>query len=128
MRQSGQPEEARAVFRRALAMDPAGPEKAKQIAWELATNQAATKRNGPLALYFAQVACEAMEYQDVACLDALAAAYAEVGRFDEAEATLKRAMSLIATGRNAELAGAITRRLHQYEMHQAFRQNASKSP
>ena len=36
--------------------------------------------------------CEATEYKDILALDLLAGAYAETGDFDQAEATVRKAM------------------------------------
>jgi hypothetical protein len=54
------------------------------IAWLKATCPDANHRDGRIAVDMATRACELTNWQDAASLDTLAAAYAEVGDFDQA--------------------------------------------
>ena len=54
------------------------------LAWLLATAPKAKLRDGKKAVDYAKRACELTDWQDAYCLGTLAAAYAEVGNFDEA--------------------------------------------
>jgi hypothetical protein len=61
------------------------------LAWALATNPAAERRDGAAAVRFAERACGLMEPKQTLMLGTLAAAYAEAGRFPEAVATAEAA-------------------------------------
>ncbi len=88
----GQEDEASDWLERVLAAGTA--EALNGYAWLRATSSAAGVRNGELALAQAQQAV-ALE-QNAAYLDTLAAAYAELGQFDEALATQREALALAA--------------------------------
>lgn len=87
------------------------------LSWILATSPEATQRDGATALRLAESACksaagEGSEYQDT-----LAAAYAEVGRFDEAVKAARKAIEVAGIKPGAS---AIKARLAKYESRQAF--------
>lgn len=63
------------------------------LAWFLATCPDAACRNGADALAHAKSACELTKWQDSAYLDTLAAAYAEVGDFDQAVKYVREAIA-----------------------------------
>jgi tetratricopeptide (TPR) repeat protein len=56
----------------------------RMLAWKLATAHDAALRNGPEAVTQATRACELTQWKDELSLDALAAAYARIGDFDNA--------------------------------------------
>jgi len=60
-------------------------------------------------------ACELTKDADPECLDTLAAAYAEVGRFDDAARSARRAIELATANRAAAGVDAFRRRLAAYE-------------
>ena len=91
--------------------------KIRSEAWRLSTHPDAKRRNGSLALLQAQVVNKALEETDAEALDTLAAAYAEVGKFDEAIAAARKAVALA----NANQKGPVEQRLKLYEQRQAFR-------
>ena len=66
------------------------------LAWTLATDQEEAFRNGAEAVEWAEHACEKDGWQTSAYIDTLAAAYAEVGRWDDAVATQTKAIEAIA--------------------------------
>lgn len=74
----------------------------QQMATFLACCPHKSMRNGKKALADAQRACELTEWKDWTCLDALAAANAEVGRFEDAAKWETKAAEL-ATDENREL-------------------------
>jgi hypothetical protein len=55
-------------------------------------------------------------------LDTLSAAYAEVGRFDEAVTTGREALALAERQGNEAMATDLARRLPLFEQHQKYRQ------
>ena len=67
-----------------------------RVAWLLATSPQAEVRDGVRAIGFAERAVAQSGGTDLAALDALAAAYAEAGRFPDAEATIVRALGVAA--------------------------------
>ena len=64
-------------------------------------------------------ACALTDYGDADLLDTLAAAYAEVGRFQDALGTARRALE--TTERGSELAESITSRIALYEAGRPYR-------
>jgi tetratricopeptide (TPR) repeat protein len=106
----------------ALRRDPALADQMSRLARLLAASPEERLRNGPAAVQFAERACRAASQQDPMMLDALAAAYAEAGRFDEAVATAQRAIDLAQTLGRTDLAGDIRWRLAFYKSRQPLRQ------
>ncbi|NOZ23361.1 MAG: tetratricopeptide repeat protein [Planctomycetes bacterium] len=99
------------------AIDPAD-----RLAWLLATCPDPALRDGPRAVALAERACQLTRQRDPRLLDALAAAYAEAGRFDDAVQTGKRALRLIeghsnrlSTLERNELARDLRDRLERYK-------------
>jgi Flp pilus assembly protein TadD len=97
--------EAVAEYRQALAAKPDQPEALNNLAWLLATCSDDTVRSGPEAVRLAEHACRLSGYKQARELGALAAAYAEAGRFTEAVATAQKAVDAARAGGNAQLAG-----------------------
>jgi hypothetical protein len=60
-------------------------------------------------------------------LDALAAAYAEVGEFDRAVAVARQALALAASAEPSRVPG-LEFRLHLYESRQPFRDPSAGAP
>jgi tetratricopeptide (TPR) repeat protein len=121
LRDAGQTEEADAEFSRAFRLDPNWPFTATRTAWKLATSPEPPLRNGFLALRLARQCCHVGGDAHPAPLDALAAAYAELGRFDEAVDAARRALALASSQGQTELAGQIQERLRLYTSRQPFR-------
>ncbi len=90
----GKTNQAIQEYQKALEINGDLPDALNNLAWLLATSPDPAVRNGPQAVKFAEHACELTEYRQTAMLDTLAAAYAETGRFDEAVATIQKAMEL----------------------------------
>ena len=78
----------------AVRLDDQNAEALEKLAWFLATCPDARYRNGPLALQHAKRACELTQRESALHLEALAAAYAEVGNFEEAVRLQTRAVEL----------------------------------
>jgi tetratricopeptide (TPR) repeat protein len=93
-------------FQQALAADPNSPVALNNLACLLATAADPALRNGPEAVRLAEKACALTEYQNTSTISTLAAAYAEVGRFDDAIAMAEKACALAREkGQPALLAG-----------------------
>ena len=90
----GRAAEAVAQLDAALSIRPDWPAAQACLAWLLATDRAASLRNGARAVELASRADELVRGANVNVLMALAAAYAETGRFAEAEATARRALAI----------------------------------
>jgi tetratricopeptide (TPR) repeat protein len=95
-------------------------------AWILATNPNASVRNGPDAVGLAQRAADLTEGREPAILGTLAAAYAEVGRFDEAVASAQQAQRLAEAAGHRELAAKLHARLQLYRKHKPYREPAAR--
>jgi tetratricopeptide (TPR) repeat protein len=111
-------EEAVAHFREAIGIDPQFAQAQSNLAWLLATSPEATVRNGAEALKLAAKAVDLSHGKDPSMLDALAAAYAETGRFREAVETARRALELAPQ----PLVAALKMRIAMYERKEPFRE------
>jgi Flp pilus assembly protein TadD len=111
-------QEAAAQFREAIGIDPMLAQAQSNLAWLLATCPEATVRNGGEALKLAAKAVGLSQGKDASMLDALAAAYAETGRFREAVDTARRALELAPQ----PLVAALKARLARYQRQEPFRE------
>jgi Tfp pilus assembly protein PilF/thiol-disulfide isomerase/thioredoxin len=116
----GRQREAAQQYRVLLQLRPGEPLVSRNLAWLLATSEDPVLRDPTEAIRLAQQACEASQYQSPAALDALAAAYAAAGRFDQATATARRAMEILTETGQPAAAKTIEGRLRMYEQHQAL--------
>jgi len=119
--QKSQAEEAIAHFREALRINPAYSEAMNNLAYSLATAGDGRLRNGREALEMAQRANDLTKGGDPILLGTLAAAYAETGRFGEAEETARRAIELAKAQGNPALAGTLQEHLKLYQARQPLR-------
>jgi protein O-mannosyl-transferase len=102
-----------------LALDPQNLTGALQVARGLLTDPRPEARFGAEALAIARRVNEASGNQDITSLEVLAAAYAEVGDFDQAEATIRTAMET-PLGKKENNASVLQQRLRLYHAHQHF--------
>ena len=86
--------EAVAEYRQVVTDKPDQPEALCNLAWLLATSPDSAVRNGTDAVRFAEQACRLTGYQRPQMIGALAAAYAEAGRFTDAIAETQKAIEL----------------------------------
>lgn len=110
-------------FRTAMEVDPDCAEAYRGAAWLMATCSQAKYRNGKFAVEFGERAmglAQAQQKHDFTYYDTLAAAYANVGRFDDAQQMLQKA---IPRAPQAD-AAAMKRRLALYAKERPFRQGA----
>ena len=110
-----------ASFRRGLDLDPGWPEEARHMAWGLATHPDPRQRNGPTAVRLARQACKAVDYRRPEMLDALAAALAETGNYDEAQRMARTALELAARTDPPAQLQPLKERLSLYERREPFR-------
>jgi Flp pilus assembly protein TadD len=98
---------------------------ANNLAWLLATCPNAAYRDGPRALGLAQWACKATSYKSPPLLDSLAAAYAEVGQFDEAVRVTRQAIEIVRTNPKASTQ-TLESRLRLYQAGKPCRETTRK--
>lgn len=79
-------------YAEAIRLAPTDPNAYSGLAWMLATCPEEKVRNGKLAIHLATKACELASWNSSWLLATLAAAYAEVGQFDEAERWQRKAL------------------------------------
>ncbi len=87
-----------AALLEAIGAKPDDPAPLRELALTFATHPDADFRNGEKAVELAARACKLTSNKDPANLDALAAAYAELGRFDDATRTARTAVQLAPDG------------------------------
>ncbi len=105
-------------YRQALALKGDYLPAVRNLAWLLAACRDADLRDGTEAMKLARQACKLTNETDAQCLDVLAAACAEAGRFDEAVRTLQRAIALPT---QAEQVKQLRSRLALYRAGKPFR-------
>ena len=91
------------------------------LAWLLATVPEVSLRNGARAMKLAEGVCHRSDYKEVPFLDTLAAAYAEVGRFQDAVKTATKAVEIAEAQGKIRLADDIRGRQKLYEKNQPYR-------
>lgn len=116
-----------AQYRALLELAADHPPVLADLAWVLATWPDATVRDRAQALDCAQRA-ERLAGGHPLALRALAAAYAENGRFPDAVAAARRALELAETAADAALVAALRGQLACYEAGSPFREPAPLSP
>jgi Flp pilus assembly protein TadD len=104
----------------ALERRPDWPAALTDLARIRAASASASLRNGPQAVAAAERACQLTECKEPVCLDALAAAYAEAGRFADAAQTLRQAIVVARALKQDDLAARMEIRLRLYEAGQPF--------
>jgi hypothetical protein len=98
------------------------------LAWDLATNPDAKKRNGTKAIELALRACSATQYKQAIFIGTLAAAYAEAGRFEDAIKTAAQAQSLAAAEGQKELATRNAELLNLYRARVPYHEELMSRP
>src|SRR5882724_3421034 len=114
--------EAIANYEKALALAPEDPRSRINVAWVLATASDASIRDGAKAVEFARKAVELSNTEDPKFLRALAAAYAEAGRFSEAIEAAQRGMAIATRQSNFELAHLLQGDIALYQIGLPLRQ------
>jgi spermidine synthase/tetratricopeptide (TPR) repeat protein len=117
---SGQKAAAVTELRQGVAQHPNDSRLHLSLAWILATCNEQGLRNGVEAERLARAALKMMSAEDPLALDALAAAMAEQGRFDEALATAGQASSLATQQGKTSQVAQIAKRIASYREHKAY--------
>ena len=112
-------EEAIETYLRALSIAPDQSVIANSLAWLLATAPPDHCRDGAEALRMAEDVCRITGSKNPQFLDTLAAAYAEVGRYDDAVETAQRAIE--AAQQSPRFAGLAQRIRERLELYRARR-------
>jgi Tfp pilus assembly protein PilF len=110
------------AFARALKGKPDDVMLLNRRAWILATAHDDSVRNGREAVALAERAVALTNRRDAASLDTLAAAYAEVDRFDAAEATGGAALALAREGSDQAMVPELEQRLEAYRRREKIRE------
>jgi tetratricopeptide (TPR) repeat protein len=125
---AGQVADGIAEYRLALDLNPDFVGAMGGLAWVLATDERAELRSGEEAVRLASRACALSGNQEPLPLDALAAAYAESGKFLDAIAKAREAEALALARGDRDLAAAIRNRLALYESRRPYRQARPAPP
>ncbi len=118
----GRFDEALAHYQQARKIKPGDIYAHCHLAWLRATCPQASLRNGAEAIEYAQRANQLCGGGQPNVLDALAAAYAEAGRFPEALTAARRALDLATRQNSAALADNIRAHIALYEAGRPCRQ------
>jgi tetratricopeptide (TPR) repeat protein len=117
----GHARDALAVLDEGLARNPDAAPHLTRAAWILATSSDATVRNGTRAVELAEKAVRLQQATDLPGLDALGAAYAEVGQFDKAIEAVRRAIDLDAKRGGSPLTPVLSGQLQLLEAKRPIR-------
>jgi protein O-mannosyl-transferase len=109
-------------YRKALLFSPEMTEALYNLSWILACYEDGKYRDGEEAVRLAEQLCKITQNNQPLALDALAAAYAETGRFDDAVSTAKKAFSLALVNGPEELTDGLKKRLKLYQNKMPYRQ------
>ncbi len=106
-------------YRKAIRLDPGDHASRNNLAWIMATCPDERYLNGAESV---RMASEALAINhEPAYLDTLAAAYAEIGLFEEAVSTQEKFMAALADGADADDVAAHEERLALYRSGKSFR-------
>ena len=108
-------------YRQGLQIRPNSPTQLKELAWILATSPDESVRDGNEAVRLATSACRMTQYKYYWIVDALAAAQAEAGKFDDAAKTAQRALELAKSAQQEKYARDINARIELYMNRTPFR-------
>jgi tetratricopeptide (TPR) repeat protein len=117
----GKTRAAELQYQEAFRRDRQWPTSAYKLAWRRATHPDPRARDAGQALKLAQLVCEASRNQWPPALVARAAAYAELGRFEEAASAARQALSFLPNTPWSNRANEIQDRVRLYEHHRPFR-------
>jgi tetratricopeptide (TPR) repeat protein len=117
----GRPADAVDRFRAALVMDSGNAQALSGLAWIRATSWDPALRDASEAVRLAERAAAATERRSVSALDALAAAYAAAGRYDEAVAAARSGIARASAAGQTEAAAQFGLRLQLYQDRKPYR-------
>jgi tetratricopeptide (TPR) repeat protein len=117
----GRAAEAAAQFSEALSLRGDNVQALAGLAWIRATAADPSLRDAVDAVRLAEHADEATRHQDVTATDALAAAYASAGRYDDAVRIARAGLALATASGQAAVAGQFRLRIELYQKGQPLR-------
>jgi tetratricopeptide (TPR) repeat protein len=117
----GRPAEAAGHFRAALALKRDNPQALSGLGWIRAAAADPALRDAEEAVRLTEQADAATGHRDVSVLDALAAAYASAGRFDEAVAVARQGAVLATQAGLTAVATEFRQRQDLYAHHKPYR-------
>lgn len=133
----GEIEQALSHFQLALNPDPsrAAPtliglkraSLAERYARILATHPEAQFRNGEAALQYAQEAVDITKSRSIVCVSTLAAAYAELGQFQDAIRTAEEAVQRAKLNNQFDTAGALLQHIELYDQQKPLRERPEET-
>jgi len=116
--------QARSDFDRMLEHIRKGQSTAvNDAAWFFATCQEAAFRDGKKAVELATKACEMRQWKDASAIDTLAAAFAEIGDFDQAVKRQSEALELYKEP--GDVRTGMQKRLALYQQHHPYREKTT---
>ena len=115
-------------YRETLRLKPNSIEAATELAWLLATHPDAQIRDAGQSLQLARAVAQATKGQGYPVFDALAAALAEDGRFDEATRAAEHAAQLATQAGDTNSASRISARAALYRTRQPYRESPADLP
>jgi Tfp pilus assembly protein PilF len=121
----GDSEKAIFHYKKALQFDPDMMQALYHLSWMLSTHENKTYRNGREAVNLAARLCKITQFRQPLALDALAAAYAETGRFAEAMVTAEKAHNMALIQGPGAFAREVAQRLKLYQEKRPYRQALS---
>ena len=119
------PEKAIFHYKKALQFDPNMMQGLYQLSWIRSTHEDKKYRNGKEAVKLATRLCKITQYRQPLALDAIAAAYAETGKFNEAIFTAEKALKMALMQGPGSLAQGLEQRLKLYQNKMPYRQALS---
>ena len=119
-------EKAILYYKKALYLDPNMAQALYNLSWILISCEDERFRNGEEAVKLAERLCKITQNKQPLALDALAAAYAETGKFDEAVTVAEKALELALKQGSKELVLALKKRLRLYQNGCPYRQTAHR--
>ena len=126
--QADRDREAVEAYRAALKLNPDLPEALNNLALILATSSDDGLRNGPEAVQLAGRACQLTQLRQPLFIETLAAAYAEAGRFQEAQAAEAAAEQLATAAGLTDQAERDQRLLERFRAGQPLREPPPRKP
>lgn len=110
-------------YKKALYLNPNMAQALYNLSWILASCEDEKFRNGAEAVELAERLCKIAKNNQPLALNALAAAYAETGKFDEAVTVARKALELASKQGSKKLVLGLNKRLELYKKGQPCRQN-----
>ena len=114
-------EKAIAEYSKAIELNPKDPDGNNGLAWLLCTCSSGKYRDGKRAVVLAKKAVELSGGGNPIIIDTLAAAYAEVGRFNEAIRTQERVIAILKK-KGASNIPEYVKHLESYKAHKPWRE------